>query len=98
MSRRSSEKKSMRDTPDPESTPSPQLDSVTRSLRQTAERVAGIEDAAVRLAAGGSEHVAHAEQARVAIESIVARIDETATATEQLTRSQAATSATVREL
>src|SRR5688500_3486235 len=75
-----------------------QADAVARSLLQTAERAQQIEQAATRLAGGGAAHANGVDQARMAIESIVTSIEQTASATEQLTRSQAGVTAGATDL
>jgi methyl-accepting chemotaxis protein len=75
-----------------------QVDAVAHSLRQTAERAQQIEQAASRLAGTGTEHASGVDQARAAVESILTSIEQTATATEQLTRSQVGVASGTRDL
>ena len=59
-----------------------------RPRAAAAADVAGVEAAAVRLAAGGNERAAAGEQMRLATERIALGIDESATAAQELARSQ----------
>src|SRR6187402_1497832 len=67
---------------------SSQVESVAQSLRNTATEIAGIEAAALRLAAAGNERAALGEQVSVATESIAASVEETGAMTARTARTQ----------
>jgi len=72
-------------------------ETVARSLRQTVDKAEMIEQAASRLAAGGNDHAAGADQTRTSLESILTSIEQTAAAAEQLTRSQSSVATSAKE-
>src|SRR3954470_5536112 len=67
---------------------SSQVESVAQSLRETANEVAAIENAALRLAAGGNERAAAGEQLSTQTASIADCVEETGQMVAKLTRTQ----------
>src|SRR5690349_17333513 len=75
-----------------------QLDPLLRALRTSLGRVDQIELAAGRLVDTGSSQITATDQTRASVEKIAARIEETATAGEELARSQTGVAANAREV
>src|SRR4051794_29628702 len=65
-----------------------QVESVAQSLRETANEVASIENAALRLAAGGNERAAAGEQVSAQTASIAGAVEETGATVARMTRTQ----------
>src|SRR4051812_46022370 len=71
---------------------------MARSLRQSGTIAQSVEDAAQRLAAGGNEQAAAAEQMRSAVESVATGVEQTAQVVQSMTRSQAQVAELTRDV
>ena len=65
-------------------------DEIARSLQRTAEQARNVEELTGKLAGAGSEQAAATEQIRAAAEGVASTIEETASVTQSLVRSQQA--------